>query len=422
MSLSVQNSGNLPREVLEEFENLYAEARKLRDDVKQLIQAITTGQGSGLGGFAPPGFGQLPGTPPGFPGSPVDPGQVPPSGDPGGVGVPPSDPPQGGSPSMIVVRESDDDPNVYVDRIDFNQADGFDVDVNDDGHSVTINQANPLMDANVHSDTVSHLAPAGGSLIVANDGNIWDKLVRGTNGQVLTVDTAEALDLKWATPSAGVSPATIVTDVGAAGVVGTDLDYAREDHVHKGVFSHSRLNSSALFGATYHEAGPGLVCYQVGQTVFYALASMASGYVSCANAAAQDITTITFVDITDTGLALSANTSYGFQYYGDLFTSAVTEGGILSVNFSGTLTALSCTVYFPAGSSTPYTFTTNDGGTLQTSGPGAVTPGAFFVYGTIQVGASGGTLMLRGRCETNPPPPAPTFEIQECLTKHVWPL
>lgn len=381
MSLSVQNSGNLPREVLEEFENVYAELRKARDDQKQLILAITTGQGSGLGGFAPPGFIQLPGTPPGT-GSGSGTGIGDCCEDPGGVGVSPSDPPQGDVTSP----------------------------------------PNALLDGNIHQDTVDQDVTKG-SLIAGNDTPAWDELLVGTDGDLLTADSTAPKGMKWEAPVAGISPADSATDVSdTASDDPQSADYSTEGHWHQGVFSHNRLGSTALFGATLHEAGPGLVCYQVGQTVFYAMASMAPGYVSCANASPQDITTITFVDVIDSGLALSANTSYGFQYFGDLFTSAATEGGILSVNFSGTLTALSCTVYFPDGSSTPYTFTANDGGTLQTTGPGNVTPGAFFVYGTIQVGASGGTLMLRGRCETNPPPAAPTFEIQECLTKHVWPL
>lgn len=54
------------------------------------------------------------------------------------------------------------------------------------------------------------LVNAKGDLIAADAADSVDRLPVGTNGQVLTADSGEALGVKWATPAAGNGPTAVV--------------------------------------------------------------------------------------------------------------------------------------------------------------------------------------------------------------------
>lgn len=62
--------------------------------------------------------------------------------------------------------------------------------------------SNALLDGSVHSDTTNSPVTKG-DLIVGNSTPAWDDLAVGTDGQVLTADSAQTLGVKWATPSGG---------------------------------------------------------------------------------------------------------------------------------------------------------------------------------------------------------------------------
>jgi hypothetical protein len=57
-----------------------------------------------------------------------------------------------------------------------------------------------ILDGSVHGDSVA-ASVAKGALIVGNTTPKWDKLVVGTNGQVLTADSTQTVGIKWATLS-----------------------------------------------------------------------------------------------------------------------------------------------------------------------------------------------------------------------------
>jgi hypothetical protein len=77
----------------------------------------------------------------------------------------------------------------------------------------------------------------------------------GTANQVLTKNSITPYDVIWATPAAGVSPATTVQTeaVADAGQVGTAATYAREDHRHPmpATFPPSGTAGGDLAGSTY---------------------------------------------------------------------------------------------------------------------------------------------------------------------------
>lgn len=86
--------------------------------------------------------------------------------------------------------------------------------------------SNALLDGSAHTDTTAS-AVTKGDLIVGNSTPAWDDLPVGTNGQVLTADSAETLGMKWATPSGGTSHTLLDgsthTDTDAETVVQGDL-------------------------------------------------------------------------------------------------------------------------------------------------------------------------------------------------------
>lgn len=56
-----------------------------------------------------------------------------------------------------------------------------------------------LLDGSVHDDTVADVVTKG-SLVAGNATPAWKELAVGSNDQVLTADSAQALGVKWATP------------------------------------------------------------------------------------------------------------------------------------------------------------------------------------------------------------------------------
>jgi len=62
-----------------------------------------------------------------------------------------------------------------------------------------------------HTQYVKHsIADAVGDILVASGDNVFTRLAKGTQGQVLTVDTGEALDLKYADAAGGGGPSIFV--------------------------------------------------------------------------------------------------------------------------------------------------------------------------------------------------------------------
>lgn len=64
--------------------------------------------------------------------------------------------------------------------------------------------SNALLDGSAHTDTTNS-AVTKGDLIVGNSTPAWDDLAVGSDGQVLTADSTQAMGVKWATPGAGGS-------------------------------------------------------------------------------------------------------------------------------------------------------------------------------------------------------------------------
>lgn len=60
----------------------------------------------------------------------------------------------------------------------------------------------PLLDGDVHDDTVAH-TPVKGDLVVGNATPAWDALAVGADTFVLTADAAQPKGVKWAAPAAG---------------------------------------------------------------------------------------------------------------------------------------------------------------------------------------------------------------------------
>jgi hypothetical protein len=79
-----------------------------------------------------------------------------------------------------------------------------------DGSTLNVGNGGTLGSAafvNTTALVLQTLADAKGDIIVASGVDTWARLAVGTNGQVLTADSAEATGVKWAAPGAAQAPA-----------------------------------------------------------------------------------------------------------------------------------------------------------------------------------------------------------------------
>lgn len=85
--------------------------------------------------------------------------------------------------------------------------------------------AHTLLDGSLHTDT-GVAAPLKGSIIVGNSTPVWTSIAAGTNGYVLTADSAEAKGVKWAAVASSSSTlldGSLHTDTASGSVVRGDL-------------------------------------------------------------------------------------------------------------------------------------------------------------------------------------------------------
>jgi hypothetical protein len=99
-------------------------------------------------------------------------------------------------------------------------------------------QSPPIVSAGVRSITPGSGTQISGDVILAAGTGI----TTAQSGQTITL-------------TASASPAASVTDVAAAGVVGTSLLYARQDHAHRGVSSITGPTATAFGAVTITGAG-----------------------------------------------------------------------------------------------------------------------------------------------------------------------
>ncbi|HET8874228.1 MAG TPA: hypothetical protein VFM83_11135 [Gaiellaceae bacterium] len=116
--------------------------------------------------------------------------------------------------------------------------------------------------------------------------------------------------------------------------------------------------------------------------------------------------TTTLQSASGLNLALSANTTYSFEYY-ILFTSAQANNGIgLALSGPGTPAAISYTVAIPIGNDGTNGLysgwgTAYDDAVIGSAVPSTGTTYAAHIYGVVRTGATAGNLIPRFRSETN---------------------
>lgn len=107
-----------------------------------------------------------------------------------------------------------------------------------------------------------------------------------------------------------------------------------------------------------------------------------------------------FADVTSTGLAVAANTSYAFEFQIIADADAVTTGIDISVNGPASPTSINYTVtYWTSATVTAKRpFSVYDGNTASTGSNGA-TRAVYTVKGVLRNGANAGTLVARAKRE-----------------------
>lgn len=115
-------------------------------------------------------------------------------------------------------------------------------------------------------------------------------------------------------------------------------------------------------------------------------------------------TSTTLTDMTGLGLTVEANTKYTFEYKGSFTTAATTTGMVVSLNgpavVSGGLRA-SIMVQTASSAIVAGAITSYNSPITGTGSQGASSHCFFSIEGTIEVGASGGTLIPRYASEVS---------------------
>jgi hypothetical protein len=122
----------------------------------------------------------------------------------------------------------------------------------------------------------------------------------------------------------------------------------------------------------------------------------------CRLAADSALSTTTKTNLSGMAFVLQPNKNYSFEFYLHNTANAATVGVQFSLTFTGTVTSWRTTLEHPASTSAK--------GWITASGasPHALNPlvsqgnvaGISQIYGTIEVGATGGTLQLQHASET----------------------
>lgn len=156
----------------------------------------------------------------------------------------------------IWVRERNDEPVVSGKRYD-GQLAGHSLEgavspvylINTVGSGIVEAGSHTLLWPPVHTDTVSG-APALGSLIVGNSGNLWQRFPIGNSGEVLTVSPTSNQSVIWSPPTASVGSGTIewfhIKECGISGIQCSG--YIFNHHLTINVIRSGNIASGAIPG------------------------------------------------------------------------------------------------------------------------------------------------------------------------------
>lgn len=148
--------------------------------------------------------------------------------------------------------------------------------VGSDGQVLTANSATAtgLQWQTPSNDIPVSIVDAKGDLVIGTAADTVARFGVGTNGQVLTADSNQAEGLAWVTPAAGVSLGSATPqDLGTA-AAGTSANASHEDHVHG--TTGLELAGAAAAAVSSHEAAadphPGYLTQAEGDVAYATLA------------------------------------------------------------------------------------------------------------------------------------------------------
>lgn len=106
----------------------------------------------------------------------------------------------------------------------------------------------------------------GGVISIRSDANpkLKDNVTLQAGSNIVLTQTDQVITIS---SSALGTPATTVTEVGTANTVGVSTNYAREDHVHRGVNSVKATGNPELYGDVDIQAGTGISVTQSSQVI-----------------------------------------------------------------------------------------------------------------------------------------------------------